>query len=64
MKSEPVATGAAVTAFATALIALLIGFEVVDWTQEQTGLVLATLSAGLVLAGGLVRRKVTPTYKV
>lgn len=61
MKTEPVAIGAAITSFATAVIALLIGFGVVDWTVEQTGLVLGTLSAGLALVGVIVRGKVTPT---
>ena len=44
MQKEPVAIGAALTSFATALIALLVGFEIVDWTPEQIGLVLGVVS--------------------
>ena len=61
MKSEPVALGAALTSFATALIALLVGFEIVDWTAEQIGLVLGVVSGATVFVGALVRARVTPS---
>ena len=63
MKAEPVALGAALTSFATALIALLVGFEIVDWTPEQIGLVLGVVSGATVLVGALVRARVSPTQR-
>ena len=61
MQKEPVAIGAALTSFATALIALLVGFEIVDWTPEQIGLVLGVVSGATVFVGALVRARVTPS---
>ncbi len=61
MNTEPVAWSGALVAFVTAVLALLIGFEVVDWTQEQVGLILGALTAAIALGTALVRSKVTPS---
>lgn len=34
-------------AFAEAVIAVLVGFELVDWTAEQTGLLMSLVAASL-----------------
>lgn len=36
-----------ITALAAAVIALLLGFEVIDWSQEQVALVMGALAAFL-----------------
>lgn len=56
MTNEPVTIGTAVSGLATAVVALLIGFEIVEWTPEQTGLVLAVVTALIVAAGAVARR--------
>ena len=60
MTSEPVVTGGAIVSVATAIIALLIGFDVVSWSAEQVGLVLAVLTAVNVAVTARVRSRVTP----
>ncbi|HET9143934.1 hypothetical protein [Actinophytocola sp.] len=56
-KAEPVATQGLIQA----TLALLIGFGVISWTSEQTGLALALTAAILTF---LARRRVTPTTRV
>lgn len=61
MTKEPVAITGALTQLVTAIIAALVGFDVVSWTQEQIGLVLGVWAA--ITAVVLVlwtRSKVTP----
>ena len=60
MKTEPVVTGGAIVSVATAIIALLIGFDIVNWSAEQVGLVLAVLTAVNVAVTARVRSRVTP----
>ena len=61
MNKEPVAITGALTGVVNAVIALLVGFEVVHWTATQIGLVVglwnAVVAVVLVL---VVRSKVTP----
>lgn len=63
MSNEPVTIGGAITGVATAILAVLTGFEIVDWTAEQVGLVLTLLTALIVLVTVVTRSKVTPTPK-
>ncbi len=60
MKTEPVAIVGGLTQIVTAVIALALGFEWVDWTPEQTGLVLGVWAAITAFALLFVRSKVTP----
>ncbi len=59
---EPVRWAVGIPGLATAVIALLLGFDVVDWTQDQTALVLAVVTAVIAVLGGRARAKVTPDY--
>lgn len=60
--AEPVYVGASITGFATATTALLVGFDVVDWTPHQVALLLTLVAVILTTVGGwAVRDKVTPT---
>ena len=59
-QSEPVRVGAAVVGAAQALLAVLLGFEVVHWTAAQVGLVQALVVALVALVASVVRSKVTP----
>lgn len=61
IQREPVAVAAAFDGVVKALIAVLIGFEHVNWSGEQTGLVLAfeTAIVGFIML--FVRGSVTPT---
>jgi len=60
---EPVRWAVGIPGLATAVIALLLGFDVVSWTAEQTALVLGVVTAILAVLGGKVAQgKVTPTY--
>jgi hypothetical protein len=56
-KAEPVATQGLIQA----TLALLIGFGVISWTSEQTGLALALTAAILTF---LARRQVSPTARI
>ena len=61
IKAEPVRFWTSLTAFVTALIGAVIGFGVLELTQEQVGLSLIVWAA----VGGMfqffyVRNKVTP----
>lgn len=60
IKAEPVAFAGLLTALVTAIIALLIGFEIVAWTEVQVGLILAVWSALIAIVTFLVRANVTP----
>lgn len=55
---EPVATAAAITAFVTAVLALLVFLNVIP--EEASPLILAVIAAGIPLVARVVRRKVTP----
>ena len=59
--AEPVAVGVALTAFTTAVLALLVGFQVFTLTDAQIGLVIS-LETGVVSFVGLfiVRQRTTP----
>jgi branched-subunit amino acid ABC-type transport system permease component len=62
MNTEPVAIVGGLTQIVSAVIALLIGFDIVSWTPEQTGLVLGVWAAITAFAlVFFVRSKVTPT---
>ena len=58
--SEPVAVGATIIGAVQALVAVLVGFEIVHWSEGQVALVLAlvTALAGVVAVG--VRSRVSP----
>lgn len=58
--NEPVAWAGALVGAITAVIGVLVGFGIVDWTQEQIGLILAAVTAVIALATTVVRAKVTP----
>ncbi len=58
--SEPVAVGAAVVGTTQALLAVLLGFDVVHWTSSQVALVLALVTALAGLVAVVVRSRVTP----
>lgn len=60
---EPVAVGAAVLAVVQAVIAVLVGFEVVHWTMEQVGLAMGLAVALVALVAAWQRSQVTPTVK-
>lgn len=57
---EPVAVVAGLTQIVSAVIALLLGFDVVEWTTEQTGLVLGVWAAVTAFLLLFARSKVTP----
>ncbi len=57
---EPVAIIAGLTQIVSAIIALALGFEWVDWTPEQVGLVLGVWAAITAFALLFARSKVTP----
>lgn len=55
LQNEPVLVGGAVSGLSSAVIALLVGFEIVDWTPAQIGLVGAVVTAVIVLAAAVAR---------
>ncbi len=59
---EPVRWAAGIPGVATAVIALLIGFDIVAWSSDQTALVLAVVTAVFAVLTGRARSAVTPTY--
>lgn len=61
MNKEPVAIVAGLTQIVSAVIALALGFQWVDWTPEQVGLVLGVWAAVTTFALLFARSKVTPT---
>ena len=61
IKTEPVRFWAAITGIVIATFAVLVGFEVVAWTQTQIGLILGLFTAiGVLFQFFFVREKVTP----
>lgn len=61
IKEEPVRFWAAVMGIVLAVFAILIGFEILVWTPEQVGLVVAGFTAvGVLFQFFFVRNKVTP----
>lgn len=56
--SEPVAVAGSVTAFVTSSCALLVGFEVVEWTPAQVGLLLGLVATVVTLVGSWSARAV------
>ena len=60
IKSEPVAFFGLLTALVTALIALALGFEWVNWTEVQVGLVLGVWAAIVAVFTFFVRSRVSP----
>lgn len=61
IKAEPVRFWAAIMGLIAAAIAVLIGFEIVNWTMEQVGLIIGFFTAvGVLFQFFFVRNKVTP----
>jgi len=60
VSAEPVAVATAFVSAGQAVIALLVGLEVVAWTPAQVGLVEGVVVAATGLAGLFVRGRVTP----
>lgn len=46
---EPVAIAGSISAFSSSTFAFLVGFEIVDWTPEQVGLVLGLVAVVITL---------------
>lgn len=62
MNREPVALSALITTAVAAVLAMLVGLDLIRFTPEQTGLVVAAVTAVVALAGGIwARARVTPT---
>lgn len=61
IKREPVAVAAAFDGIVKAVLAVLIGFEAVHWSEAQTALVLGLETAVVAFVMLLVRSSVTPT---
>ncbi len=59
---EPVRWVVGIPGLASAVIALLIGFDIVSWTDQQMGLVMGVIAALIATVGKVARDKVTPTY--
>lgn len=49
------------TALVASVLAVLVGFDIVDWTEEQTGLILGAVGAFLVL---FISPTVTSNYRL
>lgn len=60
MKSEPVAIAGAVQVVLTALVSVLVSFDVWHPTDAQIGALTALYAACVALATYVVRSKVTP----
>lgn len=60
-RRQPVRVWASVQSLSTAVIAMLIGFDLIDWTIEQQGLVLAVIAAVGGVVGVRVSGQVTTT---
>ncbi len=58
--TEPVAIGGAIQAALSALIALAIGFEWVDWSTDQVALIIGCYTALSLVVTSVQRSKVTP----
>ena len=62
MTREPVALSTLLTAAVAAVLAALVGLGVITLTPEQTGLVVAAVTAVVALGGAVwARARVTPT---
>jgi hypothetical protein len=59
-KPEPVALATALTQLVSAVIALLLIFEVIHWSTEQVGAFMAAWAALTAVVFVFVRNKVTP----
>lgn len=55
---EPVAVAGSISAFSSSTFALLVGFELVHWSQEQVGLVLGLVAVIITLSGSWAARAV------
>lgn len=53
---EPVAVAGSITAFSSSTFALLVGFQIVHWSDEQIALVLGLVVAIVTLAGSWAAR--------
>lgn len=62
MTNEPVAIATAVQGLIVAILAALVGYEVL--TVDQSALFLGIAAAVIVLVGSIARSKVTPTSKL
>lgn len=61
---EPVRFWAVITGLIVAVFAALVGFEIVNWTQEQIALILGVFAAlGVVFQFFFVRNQVTPLVR-
>lgn len=61
IRNEPVRFWGAITGVVIAVFACLVGFGVVDWTEQQIGLILGVLTAvGVLFQFFFVREQVTP----
>jgi len=64
MNREPVAIIHLLAGLALLVIPVLMGFSIVHWTQEQSGLVIGLVNgAVVVLAGYFTRNNVVPLAK-
>ena len=58
---EPVRFWSTLTGIITAIFGALIGFGIIDWTQEQVGMILVVwAAAGSLFQFFYVRNRVTP----
>ena len=58
---EPVALSTLITTAVAAVLAMLVGLDVIRLTAEQTGVVIGAVVAVVALAGGIwARARVTP----
>ena len=61
MTKEPVAYIAAIVGLVELVIPVLLVFGLLDWTVEQTGIVMAlVIGAGTIVGALFARSKVTP----
>lgn len=61
IRREPVAVAASFDGIVKAVVAVLIGFNVINWSDTQTALVIALETAVVGFIMLLVRGSVTPT---
>lgn len=59
-KPEPVALATALTQLVSSVIALLLIFDVIHWTDQQVGAVMLLWAAITAVVFVFVRQKVTP----
>jgi hypothetical protein len=64
MNNEPVSVSAAVVIFVNAVLAMIVGLEVVEWSPEQTALIMGVVVSLVALVGAVfARSRVTPVTK-